>query len=103
MQEKFTGDNPELALLEAGDRQLGIHLRIRIFNEITTIVIVFIITIVIKLSTFPALVSMCANVVRPGLGTLPATTRSRKAEESGPLSSNLAEIHINKLLMVGVG
>ena len=33
---------------------------------------------------------MCANVVRPGLGTLPATTRSRKAEDSGPLSSNLA-------------
>ena len=47
VQEKFTGDNPELALLEAGDRQLGIHLRIRIFNAITTIVIVFIIIIVI--------------------------------------------------------
>ena len=75
---------------------------------VTTIIfiftsIVFIITIVIKLSTFPAVVSMCANVVRPGLGTLPATTRSRKAEESGPLSSNLAEIHINKLLMVAEG
>ena len=47
VREKFTCDNPELALLEAGDRELGIHLSIGIFNAIITIVIVFIITIVI--------------------------------------------------------
>ena len=106
---KATCDNPELAFLNTGDRELSINLQIKILITITIINIKVIITItminiivIIKITiinniiiqTLPPLVSICANVVRPGLGTLPATIRSRNAEDCVPLSSNLAENRI---------
>ena len=100
---KATCDNPELVLLNTGDRELSINLQIKILITITIINIIVIITItnliviieitiinIIKIQALPPVVSICASVVRPGLGTLPATIRSRNAEDCGPLSSNLA-------------